>query len=231
MNMEDRMKRSFMRLVVCAVAGFAAFAAEAAVSVRLLFVYDAGAADYLSQNSVHAYSVASSCVTQMNNVLANSRLTGTDNLTQQSNDYFSYTLAGVTTVQARNSKSATAWSQAYNVVLGNTAESDVAMDSLLEERARYAADIIVMLICRSSGADGNSTPYQGTNAEYAVNFAGKAVSVVDVAMAVAEGSGAFGAFQICSHEVAHTLGCGHADTQDNQSGQQSSSYSFGYQFD
>ena len=40
MNMENRMKRSFMRLVVCAVAGFAAFAAEAAVSVRLLFVYD-----------------------------------------------------------------------------------------------------------------------------------------------------------------------------------------------
>jgi len=81
MNMENRMKRSFMRLVVCAVAGFAAFAAEAAVSVRLLFVYDAGAADYLSQNSLGAYSVASSCVTQMNNVLANSRLTGTDNLT------------------------------------------------------------------------------------------------------------------------------------------------------
>lgn len=231
MNMEDRMKRSFMRLVVCAVAGFAAFAAEAAVSVRLLFVYDAGAADYLSQNSLDAYSVASSCVTQMNNVLANSRLTGTDNLTQQSNDYFSYTLAGVTTVQARNSKTATAWSQAYNVVLGNTAESAVSMDGLLEERTRYAADIIVMLIYRSSGADGNSTPYQGTDAEYAVNFAGKAVSVVDVAMAVTEGSGAFGAFQICSHEVAHTLGCGHADTQDNQSGQQSSSYSFGYQFD
>ena len=231
MNMEDRMKRSFMRLVVCAVAGFAAFAAEAAVSVRLLFVYDAGAADYLSQNSLDAYSVASSCVTQMNNVLANSRLTGTDNLTQQSNDYFSYTLAGVTTVKARNSNTATAWSQTYNVVLGNTAESDVAMDGLLEERARYAADIIVMLIYRSGGADGNSTPYQGTDAEYAVNFAGKAVSVVDVAMAVTEGSGAFGAFQICSHEVAHTLGCGHADTQDNQSGQQSSSYSFGYQFD
>ena len=45
------------------------------------------------------------------------------------------------------------------------------------------------------------------------------MSVVDVEMAVAEGSGAFGAFQICSHEVAHTLGCGHADTQDTQSGQ------------
>ena len=219
-----------MRLVVCAAVGFAAFAAEAAVSVRLLFVYDAGAADYLSQNSLDAYSVASSCVTQMNNVLANSRLTGTDNLTQQSNDYFSYTLAGVTTVQARNSKTATAWSQAYNVVLGNTAESDVAMDGLLEDRAYYASDIIVMLIYRSGGADGNSTPYQGTDAEYAVNFAGKAVSVVDVEMAVAEGSGAFGAFQICSHEVAHTLGCGHSDTQDTQSGQQSSSYSFGYQF-
>ena len=230
MNMENRMKSFLMRLVACAAVGFAAFAAEAAVSVRLLFVYDAGAQDYLSQNSLDAYSVASSCVTQMNNVLANSRLTGTDNLTQQSNDYFSYTLAGVTTVQARNSKTATAWSQAYNVVLGNTAESDVSMDGLLEERARYAADIIVMLIYRSGDADGNSTPYQGTDAEYAVNFAGKAVSVVDVAMAVAEGSGAFGAFQICSHEVAHTLGCGHADTQDNQSGQQSSSYSFGYQF-
>ena len=54
MNMEDRMKRSFMRLVVCAVAGFAAFAAEAAVSVRLLFVYDKGAQDYLSQNSLDA---------------------------------------------------------------------------------------------------------------------------------------------------------------------------------
>ena len=231
MNMENRMKSFLMRLVTCAVAGFAAFAAEAAVSVRLLFVYDAGAQDYLSQNSLDAYSVASSCVSQMNNVLANSRLTGTDNLTQQSNDYFSYTLAGVTTVQARNSKTATAWSQAYNVVLGNTAESDVSMDGLLEDRAYYAADIIVMLIYRSGGADGNSTPYQGTDAEYAVNFAGKAVSVVDVEMAVAEGSGAFGAFQICSHEVAHTLGCGHADTQDTQSGQQSSSYSFGYQFD
>ena len=231
MNMENRMKSFLMRLVACAAVGFAAFAAEAAVSVRLLFVYDAGAADYLSQNSLDQYSVASLCVTQMNNVLANSRLTGTDNLTQQSNDYFSYTLAGVTTVQARNSNTATAWSQAYNVVLGNTAESDVSMDGLLEERARYAADIIVMLIYRSGGADGNSTPYQGTDAEYAVNFAGKAVSVVDVEMAVAEGSGAFGAFQICSHEVAHTLGCGHADTQDTQSGQQSSSYSFGYQFD
>ncbi len=232
MNMENRMKSFLMRLVACAAVGFAAFAAEAAVSVRLLFVYDAGAADYLSQNSLDAYSVASSCVTQMNNVLANSRLTGTDNLTQESNDYFSYTLAGVTTVQARNSNTATAWSQAYNVVLGNTAESDVSMDGLIEDRAYYAADIIVMLICRSSSsADGNSTPYQGTDAEYAVNFAGKAVSVVDVEMAVAEGSGAFGAFQICSHEVAHTLGCGHADTQDNQSGQQSSSYSFGYQFD
>ena len=230
MNMENRMKRFLMRLVACAAVGFAAFAAEAAVSVRLLFVYDAGAADYLSQNSRDQYSVASSCVTQMNNVLANSRLTGTDNLTQQSNDYFSYTLAGVTTVQARNSNTATAWSQAYNVVLGNTAESDVSMDGLLEDRAYYAADIIVMLIYRSGGADGNSTPYQGTDAEHAVNFAGKAVSVVDVAMAVAEGSGAFGAFQICSHEVAHTLGCGHADTQDTQSGQQSSSYSFGYQF-
>ena len=231
MNMENRMKRFLMRLVVCAAVGFAAFAAEAAVSVRLLFVYDAGAADYLSQNSLDAYSVASSCVTQMNNVLANSRLTGTDNLTQQSNDYFSYTLAGITTVQARNSNTATAWSQAYNVVLGNTAESDVLMDGLLEDRAYYAADIIVMLIYRTGGVDGSSTPYQGTDAEYAVNFAGKAVSVVDVAMAVTEGSGAFGAFQICSHEVAHTLGCGHADTQDNQSGQQSSSYSFGYQFD
>ena len=231
MNMENRMKSFLMRLVACAAVGFAAFAAEAAVSVRLLFVYDKGAQDYLSQNSLDAYSVASKCVTQMNNVLANSRLTGTDNLTQQSNDYFSYTLAGVSYVQAQNSNTATAWSQAYNVVLGNTAESDVSMDGLLEDRAHYAADIIVMLISRSGGADGNSTPYQGTDAEYAVNFAGKAVSVVDVEMAVAEGSGAFGAFQICSHEVAHTLGCGHADTQDTQSGQQSSSYSFGYQFD
>ncbi len=232
MNMENRMKSFLMRLVACAAVGFAAFAASAEpVSIRLMFVYDAGAQDYLSQNSLDAYSVASSCVTQMNKVLANSRLTGTDNLTQQSNDYFSYTLAGVTTVQARNSNTATAWSQAYNVVLGNTAESDVSMDGLLEDRAYYAADIIVMLIYRSGGADGNSTPYQGTDAEYAVNFAGKAVSVVDVEMAVAEGSGAFGAFQICSHEVAHTLGCGHADTQDTQSGQQSSSYSFGYQFD
>ena len=231
MNMENSMKSFLMRLVACAAVGFAAFAAEAAVSVRLLFVYDKGAQDYLSQNSLDAYSVASSCVTQMNNVLANSRLTGMDNLTQQSNDYFSYTLAGVSYVQARNSNTGTAWSQAYNVVLGNAAESAVSMDGLLEDRAYYAADIIVMLIYRSGGADGNSTPYQGTDAEYAVNFAGKAVSVVDVAMAVTEGSGAFGAFQICSHEVAHTLGCGHADTQDNQSGQQSSSYSFGYQFD
>ena len=147
MNMENRMKSFLMRLVACAAVGFAAFAASAEpVSIRLLFVYDAGAQDYLSQNSLDAYSVASSCVTQMNKVLANSRLTGTDNLTQQSNDYFSYTLAGVTTVQARNSKTATAWSQAYNVVLGNTAESDVSMDGLLEDRAYYAADIIVMLI-------------------------------------------------------------------------------------
>ena len=231
MNMENRMKSFLMRLVACAAVGFAAFAASAEpVSIRLLFVYDAGAQDYLSQNSLDAYSVASSCVTQMNNVLANSRLTGTDNLTQQSNDYFSYTLAGVTTVQARNSNTATAWSQAYNVVLGNTAESDVSMDGMLEERAHYAADMIVMLIYRSGGVDGSSTPYQGTDAEYAVNFAGKAVSVVDVEMAVAEASGAFGAFQICSHEVAHSLGCGHSDTQDTQSGQQSSSYSFGYQF-
>ena len=199
MNMENRMKSFLMRLVACTAVGFAAFAAEAAVSVRLLFVYDAGAQDYISQNSLDAYSVASSCVTQMNNVLANSRLTGTNNLTQQSNDYFSYTLAGVTTVQVRNSNTATAWSQAYNVVLGNMAESDVSMDGLLEDRAYYAADIIVMLIYRSGGADGNSTPYQGTDAEYAVNFAGKAVSVVDVEMAVAEGSGAFGALQICSH--------------------------------
>ena len=84
MNMENRMKSFLMRLVTCAAVGFAAFAASAEpVSIRLLFVYDAGAQDYLSQNSLDAYSVASSCVTQMNNVLANSRLTGTDNLTQQ----------------------------------------------------------------------------------------------------------------------------------------------------
>ena len=36
MNMENRMKSFLMRLVACTAVGFAAFAAEAAVSVRLL---------------------------------------------------------------------------------------------------------------------------------------------------------------------------------------------------
>ena len=220
MNMENRMKSFLMRLVACAAVGFAAFAASAEpVSIRLLFVYDAAAVDYLESQGNNIDNFAENAVVRMNTVLANSRLT----------NYFTYELAGTTQTQVRETNLTTAYNRGWKYL--NGAEDD-AWDGVLEARAASHADVVVNLVYTgtSGGLTGQSHAYTGTAEEYAVNYAGSAFSCCSIQTAELEVSGQLGQFQVLSHEVAHTLGCGHADTQDNQSGQQSADYSYGYQF-
>ena len=187
--------------------------------VRLLFVFDANAVDYLEGQGNTCDNFAGNCVARMNQVLTNSKL----------NEYFTYELAGTTQTQAKDTNLTTAYNKGWAYLCGGENEE---WDGVLEARAAWKADVVVNMVYTgtSGGLTGQSHPYSGTTTEYAKNYAGSAFSCCSIQTAELEISGTIGQFQVCSHEVAHTLGCGHSDTQDNQSGQQSASYSFGYQF-
>lgn len=187
--------------------------------IRLLFVFDANAVDYLYSENADYLGFAASAVVRMNKVLENSKL----------DEYFTYEFAGATLISARDSNISTAYSVGWGYMTGSGAD---AWAGVLEERAATRADIVVALIDTGSsgGVTGLSHPYTGTTAEYAKDYAGNGFCVCSVRTAQEEVAGSLGAFQVLSHEVAHTIGCGHSDTQDFQSSPQSAAYSFGYQF-
>ena len=210
--------RKTVATVALAIGSFLAYAD--AVKVRLQFVFDAGAMDYISQAGANYDDFAASCVTRMNTVLANSRLNG----------YFTYELAGTTLLPGvDNTNPATGYAEGWAALNGNRGSEWAGM---LQDLYNNAADVVVLLINTGSyaGATGNSHPYTGTGAEYAINYAGSAFSVCSIMTAAREIEGIASAHQVLSHEVAHTIGCGHPDTQDRQPGPQSSTYASGLQF-
>lgn len=213
-------KRFLSRMVTCALVAFASFNAGAAEKIRLLFVFDKGAMDYISQAGADYDEFAASCVTRMNTVLTNSRL----------NDYFTYQLAGTTLLPGvDNTNPATGYTEGWAALCGNRGDEWAEM---LNDRYNNAADVVVLLINTGSyaGATGNSHPFTSSGAEYAINYAGSAFSVCSIMTAAREIQGIASGHQVLSHEVAHTLGCGHPDTQDRQPGPQSTSYASGMQF-
>lgn len=187
--------------------------------IRLLFAFDSNAVDYLQSENKDYMSFAAQGVVQMNQVLKNSLL----------DEYFTYELAGVTIVPSKVTNLYTAYANVGRELNGGGHDD---WEGLTEERYATSADVVVALIYTGTagGTTGTSHPYTGTTVEYAKNYAGYAYSCCSVQTAELEITGILGQFQVLSHEVAHTLGCGHSDESDTQPNQQSSGYSFGYQF-
>lgn len=209
-------------VAACALLALAAFSANAAdaVKIRLQFVFDKGAMDYISQADADYDEFAASCVTRMNTVLANSRLNG----------YFTYELACTTLLPGvDNTGPGIGYTEGWAALNGNRGDEWAGM---LQDRYNNAADVVVLLVNTGTyaGLTGNSHPYTGSGAEYAINYAGNAFSVCSIMTAAREIQGIANANQVLSHEVAHTLGCGHPDTQDRQPGPQSTAYAAGMQF-
>ena len=214
------LRKYVSRNVTCVLLAFTAFAADAAVKIRLQFVFDKGAMDYISQAGADYDDFAQSCVDRMNTVLTNSRL----------NDYFTYELACTTLLPGvDNTGPDKGYTEGWAALTGNRGAEWADM---LTDRYNNAADVVVLLVNTGTyaGLTGNSHPYTGSGAEYAINYAGDAFSVCSIMTAAREIQGIANAHQVLSHEVAHTIGCGHSDTQDSQPGPQSTTYSAALQF-
>ncbi len=214
------LRKYVSRKVTCVLLAFTAFAADAAVKIRLQFVFDKGAMDYISQAGADYDDFAQRCVDRMNTVLTNSRL----------NDYFTYELACTTLLPGvDNTGPDKGYTEGWAALTGNRGEEWADM---LTDRYNNAADVVVLLVNTGTyaGLTGNSHPYTGSGAEYAINYAGDAFSVCSIMTAAREIQGIANAHQVLSHEVAHTIGCGHSDTQDSQPGPQSATYSAALQF-
>ncbi|MBR1870456.1 MAG: chitobiase/beta-hexosaminidase C-terminal domain-containing protein [Kiritimatiellae bacterium] len=186
--------------------------------IGILFVYEKAAKDYINGGE-GMKSFAQQAVEQMNKVLKNSSL----------EEYFQYKVSGVMAIEATQSSIMPAY---YAALRATSNTPDEGWEGVHEKRRETGADVVAFLIKMGSdeGTVGVARAFTAAHIDDMAAYANGSGSTCVCAIESVEHEPEADAFQDLSHEVAHTLGCGHSRSEMTTVGPQSYDYSAGLHY-
>ena len=183
--------------------------AEQKSIVDILVAFDQGAKAKCTELGFDGIDdFADYAVNKMNTVLENSQL----------NDQFEYRLAGVVEIDG-------SWTKIDQALLLSMRAREGKFSKLSQQRDKYGADTITLLIDRTSGnTSGVGFEYSDAIGETIEKFdnGNYACNVCDINTVYSR--------YTMSHETGHNMGCGHSNRQGSNSGPGRYSDSCGYHF-
>ena len=192
--------------------------AEQKSVVDILVAFDQGAKAWAENGSNWGNGgdsieeFADYAVNKMNTVLANSQL----------DDQFCYRLAGVVELDGT-------WTKIDNALLLSMRAREGKFAQLSQQREKYGADTITLLINRTSGNTSGIGFEYGTNSNTKVQYTPSQFDGMNYGCNVCDINTVYSRYTM-SHETGHNMGCGHSNRQGKNSGPGRYSDSCGYHF-